>query len=128
MSQPARLTGDLLARKGQAFPTGGFAAAALGLVPPLPAPQARPRPCGADPSSSIEQARSWPPAGPGDPKAKGERVALTLRLDPARHTRLRIFAARRRSTSQDLLIEALDAYLQACGPDCACMQGERCRS
>ena len=25
MTQPARLTGDLLARKGQAFPTGGFA-------------------------------------------------------------------------------------------------------
>ncbi len=128
MSQPARLSSGLLARKGEAFPAGGFATAAIGLAR-LPAPQARSRPCVPDPSSSIEQARPWPPAGPGKPKTdKDERVALTVRLDPARHTRLKIFCARRRRTGQDVMIKALDAYLQAFGPDCACVQGERSRS
>jgi hypothetical protein len=36
MAQPARLTSGLLARKGQALPTGGFAHAKLDLVPPQP--------------------------------------------------------------------------------------------
>jgi hypothetical protein len=36
MAQPARLTAELPARKGQALPTGGFAHAKLDLVPPQP--------------------------------------------------------------------------------------------
>ena len=36
MAQPARLTSGLLARKGQALPTGGFAHAKLDLVPLQP--------------------------------------------------------------------------------------------
>jgi hypothetical protein len=35
--------------------------------------------------------------------------------------RLKVFAALHDLNCQDVLIEALDAYLQACGADCACM-------
>jgi hypothetical protein len=53
-------------------------------------------------------------------------VALTLRLDRARYTRLKITrgAARARS-GQELLLRALDAYLEACAVDCACLRSSR---
>jgi hypothetical protein len=38
MQQPARLTSDLLARRGRAFPTGGLAYPGIDLSQPLPAP------------------------------------------------------------------------------------------
>jgi predicted transcriptional regulator len=49
-------------------------------------------------------------------------VALTLRLDRARYTRLKILAARRARSGQEVLIKALDAYLEACATDCACLR------
>lgn len=122
MTRPARLSSGLLARKGEAFPAGGFAAAGIGLSQPLPSPHARPRSCRPQASSAIGGV-ALPPTAPEI--ARHERVALTVRLDPVRHARLRIFSARRRRTCQDVVIEALDAYLQACGPDCACMRHER---
>jgi len=45
-----------------------------------------------------------------------------VRLDAARHTRLRILAARRGRTSQDLMVEALDRMLEAAGETCACLR------
>lgn len=113
MDQPARLTGALLARKGTASPADGLAGAAMALSQPLP-PWSVPRPV-----AVRESARNPHPA-PGQPE---ERVAMTLRLDPSRHTRLKICAARRNRTSQDVVTEALDAYLEACGGDCACLRG-----
>jgi hypothetical protein len=47
---------------------------------------------------------------------------LTLRLDRARYTRLKILAARRSRSGQELLLRALDAYLDACAVDCACLR------
>ena len=41
MRSAARLTGELLARKGHATPTGGFASAAIALSQSLPAPDER---------------------------------------------------------------------------------------
>ena len=38
MRPPAKLSGELLARKGQALPTGGFAYATIALDQPLPPP------------------------------------------------------------------------------------------
>ena len=45
----------------------------------------------------------------GNPSSK--RVAMTLRLDPARHLRLRVLSAHVNRSSQDILTEALDSYL-----------------
>jgi hypothetical protein len=115
MNQPARLTGTLLARKGAASPADGLTGAAMALSQPLP-PWSTPRPTAAREALP----RSTRPA----PARSEERVAVTLRLDPTRHTRLKIFAARRNRTSQDVVTEALDAYLEACGGDCACLRDQ----
>lgn len=130
MTQPARLTARLLARKGRALPARGFAAAAPSVTEPVPgiAPLTRLRP--------LEVAASLPELveyragvtglarGGGRPPGRDDRqrVAMTVRLDRARHRRLRIFAARLDRTSQDVILEALDAYLDAHGgADCACL-------
>jgi hypothetical protein len=130
MAQPARLTGALLARKGQALPTGGFAYAKLDLVPPQPsAARLEQRRCG----TSLTQEALLPdlrrPAPRHEPGRRPEhldqeRVALTLRLDRARYTRLKILAARRARSSHEVLLTALDAYLEACATDCACLRRE----
>jgi hypothetical protein len=118
MAEPARLTSALLARKGQALPTGGFAHAKLALIPPQPAAAKRNRQC-CDTLSSSES----PPA-PGRRPARqrgavaGDRVAFTVRLDRERHSRLKILAARRGRSCQEMLLRALDAYLEACATDC----------
>lgn len=41
------------------------------------------------------------------------RAAFTLRLDPDRHLRLRLLCAHRHKSAQQMLIEALDAWLVA---------------
>ena len=93
MAAPARLTSALLARKGQALPTGGFAHAKLALIPPQPAAAKRNRQrC--DTLSSSGSAAARPPARQRAAVA-GDRVAFTVRLDRERHGRLKILAARR---------------------------------
>jgi len=125
MAQPARLTGELLARKGQALPTGGFAYAKLDLVPPQPATaklgQQR---CGTSLTREalLSDLRREPGARPEH--ADDGRVALTLRLDRSRYTRLKILAARRARSGHEVLLNALDAYLEACATDCACLRRE----
>ena len=51
-------------------------------------------------------------------------VRMSLRLDPERHTRLRIVAARKGARPQDLLREALDSVLATTPDDCPCVRGE----
>jgi hypothetical protein len=110
MPQPARLTSSLLARKGQALPAAGFSSRAVGAVRPglleVVGGRAEPGVAGLHHG----------PSGHSD-----RRVAMTVRLDRERHVRLKVFAALHDLNCQDVLIEALDAYLQACGADCACM-------
>jgi predicted transcriptional regulator len=126
VSRRPRLTSDLLVRKGQAIPTGGFAHAGIELSQPLPAPAARgaarvngvpaPAPLAVDAAPARSPGRRTATA------AREARVALTLRLDRERHRRLKVFSARRQQSTQEVLLEALDAYLEACGADCACLQ------
>jgi hypothetical protein len=128
MAQPARLTSALLARKGHALPTGGFAHAKLDLIPVQPVAPVPERPVegGAVPREAPKPRARRSAAGPEAPgrgrqPASDERVAFTLRLDPERHARLRILAARRGRSGQEMLLKALDAYLEACAVDCACL-------
>jgi hypothetical protein len=77
----APLEADLIARKGEAAPAQ---------IPQLPSPPAATMPHGTK-----------------------DTVALTVRLDQARYRRLVAYAAGfvPRKTHQEILVEALDAYL-----------------
>ncbi|MCE3247284.1 MAG: hypothetical protein K0R41_1109 [Geminicoccaceae bacterium] len=125
MTQPARLTSALLARKGQAFPTGGVAGATIDACQPLPPPDrltARAGMALVSDRGGVRPARQAKGTGRGPGNGDDGRVALTLRLDRERHRRLRIFGARHERTSQEVILKALDAYLAACGADCACLR------
>jgi hypothetical protein len=122
MAAPARLTSALLARKGQALPTGGFAHAKLALMPPQLTVRKLDRECrdaasppGA-PTAPVRR-RARPPRPAAD-----VRVAFTLRLDRERHARLKLLAARRGRSCQEMLLRALDAYLEACAMDRRCLR------
>jgi hypothetical protein len=118
MARAARLTGVLLARKGQARPTGGFAHAKLDLPPPQPS-LARRKEQRSGRSAAPAAALSAEAVRPGAAKPRSrsaawDRVTVTVRLDRERHACLKLLAARRGRSAQDILIKALDAYLEAC--------------
>jgi hypothetical protein len=48
---------------------------------------------------------------PGAPKGTGGTIAVTVRLDPERYEKLKLHGIRTRRTNQDILVQALDAYL-----------------
>ena len=50
-------------------------------------------------------------AGQDHAATNGKKAAFTLRLDPARHLRLRLAAAMTRRSAQSLVVEALDELL-----------------
>lgn len=140
-ARAARLTSSLLVRKGDAAPAG---------IPPRhpdvplvqvspPVSEARAAPLRAISEAEPQTAAASPgagatvnPAGPTPAAGRtgraggggsGERFATTLRLDPVRHYRLKLFAARQRTEVQDLLVRAVDAYLEARAGDCPCLRG-----
>lgn len=124
--KPATLSSSLLIRKGTATP-----------VPHT----ASPLPTGQPETARQERARarsSLRQVSPPQDEAAGHhddhdlkqdhfgRVRLSIRLDPDRHLRLKLLAAHTRSSVQDLLIAALDAYLEDMGQSvndgaCACL-------
>ena len=119
MAQPARLTSALLARKGHALPTGGFAASRLGLAPSAPAVARREtkRSVTTAPPAALspDLVRPSIPKGSRDPdRARQDRVAFTVRLDRKRYTRLKSLGGRSGRSGQEILIAALDAYLETC--------------
>lgn len=80
----AALTGDLLARKGAARPA----------IPPEVVRQ-------------QDVLRTAYPAQTGP----GSRAAFTLRLDAARHRKLRYAAAEQNCSAQQIVCQALDEFL-----------------
>ncbi len=131
MKDTARLSASLLVRKGDAAPAL-MADARLGYhrpnggapVRPVPAtsaeaPVAKATPAGAAPRTpSHDRAPRTGGSGP--------RIAMTLRLDSARHLRLKLLAAHEGKSCQALLLEALDAMIAQHAPEvteCACLQG-----
>jgi hypothetical protein len=114
MAQPSRPTGALLARKGQARPTGGFAHAKLDL-PPLARRKEQCSGRSAAPAAALSAEAVRPGAAkPRSRSAARDRVTVTVRLDRERHACLKLLAARRGRSAQEILIKALDAYLEAC--------------
>ena len=134
-SRPARLTSSLLVRKGDAAPAGrppslGFAGSppsgSVVQARPLaaevgPAPLAGASTGTSRPASATAGRTQASRAGGGGP---GERCTTTLRLDPVRHYRLKLFAARQRTEVQEVLVRALDAFLEARAGDCPCLRSE----
>ena len=62
---------------------------------------------------------------PSEPDA---RARISLRLDDERHLRLKLTAAHLQKKLQDVVIAALDGYLDQIGPavmngNCACLDG-----
>jgi hypothetical protein len=93
MPKPPRLVGDLIVRKGDAAP----AVAASARIPDKPA-------------ATVE---TRPVAGPAPvPHGLAGTIAVTVRLDPVRYERLKIYGVRQRRTNQELLVEAIDAFLE----------------
>jgi hypothetical protein len=105
--------------------------------PPLPFPglRAAPRPT-SDAQPSEAETKDVPPAAVADARAAealdalpadGKLAKVSLRLDPARHLKLRLAAAHQRRSGQQILLAALDAYVEAIVPavmdgDCACLK------
>jgi hypothetical protein len=96
--------------------------------------QAMPRPTrGEDaPVAETPATCAWPkpvadlsPA-PAAPKAPKARRAMTVRLDPVHHMRLRVVSSYLKRSSQEIFVAALEAYfaqLPAAVPgNCACLK------
>jgi hypothetical protein len=84
---PPRLDGGLIVRKGEAAPA-------------VTAAQATP-------TQPVVTARA------AAPKGIAGTIAVTVRLDPERYERLKVHGARRRKTNQQIIVAALDTYLEA---------------
>ncbi len=117
MKSAASLTASLLARKGDAVPTEGVNPVSTGgdiaSDPHDPADNA-PRAA----QQAAKQAFSKRPVG------SGKRIAMTVRLDHEQHLRLRVFSAHKRLSSQQILAQALDRYIDENAPstlDTACL-------
>jgi hypothetical protein len=108
----AALASGLPARKGEAVPTS------LVVLPIVPRARA----------GEIKPELSAPRDGAlGGKPPRGGAAKLSLRLDGDRHRRLRVAALHLGRSGQQILVEALDAYLERsaeliCGGQCACLR------
>jgi len=122
MSQPAVLSGAMLARKGAAVPSG-YTPLRLRDVNTA---RGAARNATANAGDAV-QASSCVAAAFGDTSATdGERSRVSVRLDRDRHFKLKLTAAHLESSLQDVITDALDRYLEQLGPevlriDCACL-------
>jgi hypothetical protein len=127
LPEAASLTSALLVRKGAAVPAGyvSLASALRGQQrssepePALEAPLGRV----AAVASAPRRARR--------PRTRDPRARISLRLDDQRHLQLKLTAAHLHKKLQDIVIAALDGYLEQIGPavmngNCACLDGGTC--
>lgn len=90
MSKPASLSAGLIAKKGEATPVTTVSQPASP-VAVMPRPTVAPVPTA--------------------PKGTTDTIAVTVRLDPERYQALKIYGAKNRISNQDVLVAALDLYL-----------------
>jgi hypothetical protein len=79
---------------------------------------AKAKPAQLDESLIPRKGEAAPAVMSGSAEAGGrvQTIAVTVRLDEDRYTRLKVFGARTRRTNQDILLAALDAYFQKIDP------------
>ena len=108
-NKPSQLSGNLIARKGDATPstpTPKLQAVPPAVVEQLPVEQPQPR-----------AKTSKPPRGKTRVKAKAiprgveNTIAVTVRLDEKRYRKLKHYGVDQRKTNQEILVNAIDAYL-----------------
>lgn len=99
---PARLTGALLARKGEAAPSAGLRSFGRRAEPPAPL---------ADLAEPAERVQPAPAKAKRARPGRKDKLAMTLRLDHEHHQRLRLLSVAEHKSCQELLVEALDAML-----------------
>jgi hypothetical protein len=127
--KPASLTSALLTRKGYAAPAGVAERDKLRRGNALEAPRWRPAP---EPAPVVRIAAPTPVAKPRRLN-RDSRSRVSLRLEEDRHLRLRLTAAHKNTTMQEVMMLALDSYLVECkqvlmGGSCACLEGNAVRS
>lgn len=122
-SEAASLTSALLVRKGAAVPAGyvSLAAAVRGVRAPEANDSLVTTLTDAGKASGARRRRRGQSAA--DPRAR-----ISLRLDDERHLKLKLTAAHLHKKLQDVVIAALDGYLDQVGPavmngNCACLEG-----
>ena len=114
---PASLTSALLVRKGAAVPAGYAALAAAARA-----------------GRTLRPADAKAPGAAASPKRRRNerlldlRTRISLRLDPDRYLKLKLSSAHLHQNLQEVLIAALDSYLEKMGPtlnhgNCACLEG-----
>ncbi len=129
---PARLSSDLLTRKGMAAPSAGPETRANMVGAPLAAETTRPQPR-QGPALARSTLADWVAPQPASEHApqhappgglQGQhdrparpRVRVSLRLDADRHARLKLVATQRACTLQSLFTEAIDAFFIRHAPD-----------
>ena len=103
----SRLDPGLIARKGEAVPAGA-PPALVATGPAQPATDALAS------EAARTQAREESQASDARRPARGLHgtIAVTVRLDPRRYERLKVYGARLRRTNQEILVEALDRYFR----------------
>ena len=92
MSKPASLSAGLIAKKGEATPVATVSQPA-------------------NPATVMPQPTVAP--APATPKGTTDTIAVTVRLNPDRYQALKIYGARNRISNQDVLVAALDLYLNS---------------
>jgi len=118
--EAASLTSALLVRKGAAVPAGyaTLVSTVRGLRAPEPSVERELPAEGTTVTVRRARRKSVP-----DP-----RTRISLRLDDDRHLKLKLTSAHLHRSLQDILIAALDGYLDQVGPavmngNCACLDG-----
>jgi len=106
MSKPASLSAGLIAKKGEAAPVATVIQPAIPVAPIVAAPLPIP------PASVPAPALAAPPATKG---ANTNTIAVTVRLDPDRYQALKLYGVKTRTSNQDVLVAALDQYLNGRG-------------
>lgn len=123
--EAASLTSALLVRKGAAVPAGYVSLASV-VRGPRPVDE-EPR---AEAAAPMDSAQSEPRKA-RRPRKRDPRARISLRLDDERHLKLKLTAAHLHKKLQDIVIAALDGYLEQIGPavmngNCACLDGGTC--
>ena len=135
LQDPSKLTSALIARKGHAVPSGfGFPGSSrysnpalapddsYGIGHSVSSERVDSAACGAE--SGYENSQESVVRRNSTPAARRARVSL--RLDDERHLRLRLSAAHMETTLQNVLVQALDHYLDQISPEviranCLCL-------
>jgi hypothetical protein len=124
--EAASLTSALLVRKGRAVPAGyvSLASAVRGQQP------AQEEPALEAPLATVAAPASAPRRA-ARPRKRDPRARISLRLDDERHLKLKLTAAHLHKKLQEIVIAALDGYLEQIGPavmngNCACLDGGTC--